>query len=196
LGFPSTVLFPRESRSAGGPKVRKLMLLSVTVAFDIVAIATPVERVWIRIPMLPLFDATQLSIFDSTAAAARTDEAVVLCHRLRGPVQHRDKLTKGNSVPTVSAPKDLPYPERVHHRLELVILAFALDTHDGRNAWLCSCGSTPLCATSRINFRMHVGSVTARDAASVPSDDRPARPSPLAEDRVSSGPEERSQSPS
>jgi hypothetical protein len=67
--FPSTVLFPRESRSAREPRLRRPMPLSVAVELDTLTVAIPVELVTAKIQEPTLFEAMQLSIFTSTAAA-------------------------------------------------------------------------------------------------------------------------------
>ena len=69
IPLPSTVLFPRDRNTAGELSVRipKLALL-VTVEFDNLTLATPVEIAEQETPTV-LFDARQLSMFNSAAAA-------------------------------------------------------------------------------------------------------------------------------
>src|SRR5215470_165692 len=73
LVFPSTVLLPRDKSTAGEPKFSRPIKLFVTVEFETLTVATPVERLCAAIPVLP-WDATQLSTSISAAALLAVEQ--------------------------------------------------------------------------------------------------------------------------
>src|SRR5262249_38070365 len=73
IPFPSTVLLPRDTKTAGEPALFSPAPLSVTVELEIRTIATPVERLWAATAAPPWLVATQLSMVSSA------DEAVLDC---------------------------------------------------------------------------------------------------------------------
>jgi hypothetical protein len=66
--FPSTVLFPRDKKTAAAPvKLSRPKLLSVMIELETLTVATPVELLCATIPLV-LLDAIQFSTLSSAGA--------------------------------------------------------------------------------------------------------------------------------